>query len=545
MNRSIIHQKVSRSASLTFVATLLGLATGVRAVSTGAIFGSHMVLQRQTPIPVFGTGANGESVTVTLGVQSKVTTVANGAWKVSLEAMEAGGPYALTIKGNSTLTYTDVMVGEVWHCAGQSNMDTRMGYSEYPNLADSIKSANYPNLRYITMRQPGQTIQWQRVSPTSVGAMSATGYFFGRNLLDHLEGVAVGIVNTSVGGTVIKEWTDPATVAVTSDLKGDALAAGMYNTWIKPVEGFGIKGTVWLQGENDASSSALYGAYNRRLEALIKGWRKAWSMPSMPFVVVGLCHKGAKQAAVGESSNQAAVRESQRQVTDTMPGSWLSVAVDLGDDATWHYPQKPQLGKRLGGLVRGAVYGQTGFVYQSPRPTGCFSRGGTVVVPWDGRGGKLMVPGGGSPTGFALAGSDGKWSWASTASLKGDTVFLTTSIAKPTQVRFAWANQPIMNLFNAEGLPATPFQANISATSSEQSLGRRVLGAITFEKQGGELVGRSQSEQGRWMLRDPKGSLLQMQFGALARWEVPAVAGVYYWSFAGAGEMAFGKVVVP
>lgn len=443
------------------IGCLLSCAIAQANVATGAVFGSHMVLQRGAPIPVFGTAANGENVTVTLDTQSKATTAANGSWKVNLGAMPAGGPYTLTIKGGNTITYTDVMVGEVWHCAGQSNMDTRMNYSEY-DFAGDIAKADHPLLRYITMRQPGQTVKWQNVSPSTAGPMTATGYYFGRNLLDNLDGVAVGILNTSVGGTVIKTWLDPATVAATSDLAGDAEAGGMYTSWIKPVEGFGIRGTIYLQGENDASSSALTPAYNRRLEALIKGWRKTWNMPAMPILVVGLCHKGTLQAAVGESSNQASIREAQRQVTDTMPNSLLSVAVDLGSTTTWHYPQKPQLGARLGAVARGWLYGQTGSAYLSPKPAGCYFRGSTIAIPWDVRGSKLALSGGNAPTGFAVAGSDGKWSWA-TASLKGDTVFLATTIAKPTQVRFAWANNPTMNLVNTQGLPATPFQSNIAS----------------------------------------------------------------------------------
>lgn len=441
------------------------LPVGVRAkVATGAVFGSHMVLQRGSAVPVFGTGASGETVTVTFNGQTKTATTSSaGKWSLALDAMNAGGPFAMTIKGSSgnSLSYTDVMVGEVWHCAGQSNMDTRMAYSEYPNLADSIKTANYPNLRYITMRQPNQTIQWQQVNPTSVASMSATGYFFGRQLLDNLKGVAVGIVNTSVGGTVIKQWLDPATLAATADLAGDADAGAMYNSWVAPVVGYGVKGTVWLQGENDASSSALTPAYNRRLEALIKGWRKVWSQPSMPFLVAGLCHKGAMQTAI-ETSNQASVRESQRAVTDTMVNSWLSVLVDLGADATWHYPQKPQAGRRLGLLARGAVYKEAGFVYQSPRPVQCFKKGNSIAVVFDSRGSTLKLSSGAAPTGFSLAAGTGAYSWAATASLKGDTVYLTTALANPTQVRFAWANQPITNLFSVAGFPASPFQMAIA-----------------------------------------------------------------------------------
>jgi sialate O-acetylesterase len=427
-------------------------------------FGNHMVLQRNQAMPVWGTAANGESVTVTLNAASKtVKAGTDGTWKVSLDAASAGGPFSLTAKGSAnTVTYTDVMVGEVWHCAGQSNMDTRMGYWEYPNLTDSVKNANYPLLRYVTMRQPGQTVQWQNVTPSTVGALSAAGYFFGRDLLDNLKGVSVGLVVTAVGGTIIEQWLDPVTLSGFSDLAADTTAGAMYDTWVKPVAGYGVKGTVWLQGENN-TSSALYKNYGKRLEKMIPGWRTAWGQSDMPFLVAGLCHKGPKQTATGETSNEASIRELQRLTTDTLKNAWMSVTVDLGSDSTWHYPQKPQLGKRLGTLARGALYGQTGFVYEHPRPKACFKRGSTIVIPWDVRGGKLVLDSGTVPLGFQVAGSNNVWSWAS-ATLKGDTVFLTTTVASPTQVRHAWANQPIMNLRSSGGQPATPFAMTIAAT---------------------------------------------------------------------------------
>ena len=535
-------------------APLLGMVLGLSlpasaAVATGKVFGNHMVLQRGAPIPVFGTAAANEAVTVSLNGQT-VSGKADGSgkWKVALPTMTAGGPYTMTIKGTNTLTYTDVMVGEVWHCAGQSNMDTRMNYGEYPNLADSIKTANYPKLRYITMRQPGQTIQWQQVSPTTVGSMSATGYFFGRDLLDNLGGVAIGIVNTSVGGTTIRQWLDPATLAATPDLAKDTLAGIMYEAWIKPVEGYGVKGSVYLQGENDASSSALVGAYGRRLASLIPGWRKAWNQPDMPFLIAGLCHKGVLQVAAGESSNEALVREFQRGVTDTTRLSWLSVLVDLGDDVTWHYPQKPQAGKRLGMLARGAVYRQTGFVHQSPRPTACFRRGTSIVVPWDARGSSLRLSGGSSPTGFQVAGSDNKWTWASGATLKGDTVFLTTSLANPTQVRHAWANQPIMNLWSAAGFPATPFQMPIAAaTSVPDPLGARSSRSLSAVPGGWRIPLDGAIEVS---VRDPKGRLLSRRSGLgdrdgflLERAGLPS--GLLMVEARGGGEAVRGRILVP
>lgn len=456
--------------SVTWMLVLCSLAFAT--VEVKIPFASHMVLQRRQNVPVWGTASAGEAVTVTLaGITQKATANGSGSWRVLFPAMEAGGPYNMVFKGTNTITLSDVMVGEVWHCAGQSNMDTRMNYYEYPLLADSITKANYPLLRYVTLRQPGQTIQWQQVNPTSVAALSATGYFFGRELLDNLDGVAVGLVVTAVGGTVIEQWLDPATKAADAALANDASAGSMYTEWIQPVEGFAVKGTVWLQGENNTRSSN-YATYGARLAKMIPGWRKAWGQNEMPFLVAGLCYKGTLQTTAGESSNEASIRDMQRVVTDTLAHTWLAVLLDLGSETTWHYPQKPEAGKRLGRLARGALYGHTGFGFLSPRPQTIFRRANQIVIPFDTRGGTLELNSGHAPTGFALAGTDNNWSWASSATLKGDTVFLTTSLGAPTQVRYAWANQPLMNLVSDNNLPATPFQLPISndpAISSSSS----------------------------------------------------------------------------
>jgi sialate O-acetylesterase len=179
--------KMSELKKNTLQYLLIIITTLSADVTLPTIFGSHMVLQRNQTIKIWGQATNGESVQVQINGQTKVTTATQGKWSIYLDAMNAGGPYELKVQGNNQITLTDVMIGEVWHAAGQSNMDTRMNYWEYPNLSDSIKTANYPHLRYITMRQPGQTIQWQNVTPSTVGSMSATAYFMGKELLSNLQ----------------------------------------------------------------------------------------------------------------------------------------------------------------------------------------------------------------------------------------------------------------------------------------------------------------------------------------------------------------------
>lgn len=444
---------------------LLAFSFAAHALTMSIPFGNHMVLQRGMKVPVWGKGAASEAVTVTFNGQTRTTTTAsNGTWKVVLDPMVAGGPYTLTAKGANTVALTDVMVGEVWQCAGQSNMDTRMNYSEYPGLADSIKKANYPLLRYVTMRQPNQTIQWQTVTPTTVGSLSATGYFFGRQLLDNLKGVAVGLVVTAVGGTTIAQWTDPETVAGDAGLKADATSATMYDAWVKPVVGFAIAGTAWYQGENDCTGGRQ-AHYAARLPLLMKGWRKQWGQGDFPFLVSQLAFAHDKQTAAGTTSNFATVREAQRLGVAGASNAWLAVNIDIGSTTTLHFPDKPTAGKRLGLLARGAVYKEAGLaVWQSPRPKAAWSSGAIAKVLFEQTGDGLSTDDAKAPSGFEVAGSDGKWVWG-VATRKGDTIEVSSgAVSRPAMVRHAWSDNPVRNLRNSAQLPATPFSLALAAS---------------------------------------------------------------------------------
>lgn len=436
-------------------------------VSLPSVFNSHMVLQRDQSVSIWGSANEGETVYVQFNGQTKKTTASGGNWSVTLNAMSAGGPFDMVITGNNRITLTDVMVGEVWHCAGQSNMDTRMNYTEYPNLADSITTANYPSIRYITMRQPGQTIQWQNVTPRTVGSMSATAYFFSRKLSAELNGIAVGVVITAVGGTTIDQWIDPSEVSKDADLSSMSTAGTMYTAWVAPVIGYGIKGTVWLQGENDAARSALAPHYGKRLEILVRSWRQVWNMPKMPFIVAGLCHKGAMQTSTGEKSNQAMVRAAQSEVSDTTDQVWHSVLVDLGEENTWHYSQKPEAGRRLGVLALGSTYGQAGFAYLNPQIKQVLAQDDQVKVVVETHGQTLKTSNAQAPAGFELSLDGNTWQWASAASIHNDTILLTSPIINPGYIRYAWANSPPVNTYGENHLPLTPYADTISAPKTD------------------------------------------------------------------------------
>jgi len=528
------------------------LAPAVHAtLATTAIFGSHMVLQRRMKVPVWGTGASGEAVTLTFNGQTKTATASRaGTWKVVLDSMSAGGPYAMTIKGTNTLTYSDVMVGEVWQCAGQSNMDTRLNYSEY-SFADSIAKANYPKLRFITMRQPGQTVQWQQVSSTTAGSLSATGYFFGRNILDNLGGVAVGLVVTAVGGTTISEWMDSSSIAGNATLKADTTSGTMYDAWVKPVVGYAIAGTAWYQGENDCTGGRQ-AYYAERLSILMKAWRTQWGQGDFPFLVAQLAHVHGKQTAATGTSNYATVREAQRSTVVSATNAWLSVNIDIGDTATLHYADKPTAGKRLGLLARGGVYKESGLnLWQSPQPTAAWISGSTARILFTQTGTGLKISDSTVPTGFAIAGSNGTWYWGN-ASIHGDTVVVSSSsVASPTQVRYAWADYPIRNLHNSAALPATPFHLALSSSAPTTSVDEVASEVPGWHLDGRRIAANFPAGASRAVLEtiSPSGRIL-------SRAEVAAGAGSASWNLDGHGVELFrigldgrlfasGKVVLP
>lgn len=433
---------------------LIGVASAN--VSIKMPFGNSMILQRNMINPIWGTASGGEEVSITIGSQTKTTTTpSSGKWTIKLDSMTAAGPLTVTIKGNNTVTLTDVYIGEVWQVAGQSNMDTRLSF--YDNLSDSIKSATFPLMRYNTLRQPGQTAAgsnpWLAVSPSTAGNLSATGYFFGKEILK-TTGVAVGLIVTAVGGTRITEWMDPATLSANPSI-ADSDKGDMWNSWVAPVVGYGIKGTVWIQGENNANSADAP-SYGDRFKILIKGWRAAWGQGDFPFYYLSLSNMHAAQTDPNNASNVAMIREGQRLAL-AEPNTAMGVIIDIGDADNWHFANKPEAGRRLALLARALTYGESKLAYCGPFYRSKTISGNKVKLLFDTYGSSLTAKGGTALTGFAIAGATGNWVWGD-ATISGDTVIVSsTSIASPAKVRYAWSDNPRFNLFNKEGLPASPF----------------------------------------------------------------------------------------
>ena len=493
-----------KRALSAFGIVAFALATAARAdVRLPAVFSEHMVLQQQgTGAPVWGWAEAGEKVTVKIAdQQAEATADDKGQWTVRLKPLAAGGPLEMTVTGKNTISVKDVMVGEVWVASGQSNMEWSV--NAINATAEQKAAANFPALRMFTMQKGigskpirEHNGKWELCTPETVGGFSAVGYFFGRELHQQLN-VPVGIIHTSWGGTPAEAWTEASALEADPDLKGmaenwrqqvaafpqqleewkkvaDAAEAegrtvpalphdprnnawrssGLYNAMIAPLAPYQIKGAIWYQGESNAERAYQY---RKLLPAMIASWRKAWGQGDFPFGIVQLANFMAQNDQPGES-HWAELREAQ-SMTAAMPNNGLAVAIDIGDAADIHPRNKEDVGKRLAAWALSGVYGKdvpgSGPVYESMA-----ALGNAVRIKFKHTHGGLVAKGGEPVKGFAVAGEDRKWVWAD-AKIDGETVVVSSpQVAKPVAVRYAWANNPVCNLYNKAGLPASPFRTD-------------------------------------------------------------------------------------
>lgn len=473
-------------------------------VSLHPLFTSHAVLQRERPVPVWGTAAPGEKVTVTLAGKSVSTTAADGKWRVDLPAMPAGGPHVLKVEGSNTIKLEDVLIGEVWLCSGQSNMAFRLERAS--NAAEAIAASANENLRLFivptnTQDEPQSTTAcgpWTVSGPATAGSFSAVAYFFGRDLQKAL-GVPVGLINSSVGGTPVEAWSskealastgpgrkvlaalaaahaaDPrsseeiyrAAMAAWKIKSAEAKAAGqpkpempkrpiqrptnLYNAMIAPLVPCAIRGAIWYQGE---ANGARPEDYRQLLPAMIEGWRKDFGQ-QFPFLLVQLPAFDATRLGV----NWAWMRESMAQIARTTPSTAMAVAIDAGTKDDIHPTNKEPVGARLALAARSLAYGEK---IQSRGPEFKAARfaDGKAVVSFDFVGKGLLSKGEGPMGGFSLAGEDQQF-YPATAVIVGETVEVSSpQVPSPKAARYAWDNWMETPLFNADGLPAAPFRSD-------------------------------------------------------------------------------------
>jgi len=489
------------------------------------IFGSQMVLQQQAPIRVFGSAQPGEKVLVSFaGQQATSTADGQGRWRVNLPPMQASNkPQTMSIQGHNLLELKDILIGEVWICSGQSNMEWWLQYSA--DAKQEIAAANYPEIRLFDVRghtthrepQPNTTGSWQRCTPDSARRFSAVGYFFGRDIFRATQ-IPVGLIGTNWGGTKIEPWTTPAGFASVPQLKhySDGLqklnpttpegkahqreylgrvdqwvkqahkkvdqhqptgvppappnhndldgATVIYNSMVHGLAPFSVRGAIWYQGESNGDEGE---SYYHKMRALINGWRKAFENPMLAFYFVQLAnYKEADKAP----DRWARLREAQRK-TLTVPHTGMAVTTDIGNPTDIHPTNKQDVGNRL------ALWALRDIHHQKVTPSGPLFRemkvdGKQVHLFFDHSDGGLMVgkKKGLSPTRevtdgklghFAIAGADRKW-YPASARIQGKEVVVSSpQVQKPVAVRYAFSQNPEgANLYNKAGLPASAFRTD-------------------------------------------------------------------------------------
>ena len=458
-----------KTARLLLLGVTLSSAVLHAEVKPNILFTDGAVLQRGQNVPVWGTANDGEKVTVEIAGQTATTTAQGGKWKVELKPLEAGGPFSMKISGDNEVTVNNLLVGEVWVASGQSNMEWTINASFQPEVEKP--KAKFPQIRMITAKKvasltPLDEVQgkWQECSPETVGGFSAVAYYFARDLHAKL-GVPVGIISTSWGGTPAQAWTSAEGFEGQPELKGYAdqikaaaekppengsgphFPGALYNAMIAPVIPYGIKGVIWYQGESNAGQSKQY---QTLFPAMIADWRTKWKLGDFPFLYVQIApFKGQPPE----------IREAQFLTLAKSKNTAMAVITDYGDANDIHPKQKEPVGNRLSLAARALAYGEK-IVYSGPLYQEMKAVGGKAWIRFSDVGGGLVAKDG-DLKGFTLAGADGKFIPAK-AVIEGDKVVVSAEgVADPKAVRYGWENVPDVNLFNKEGLPASPFRTDL------------------------------------------------------------------------------------
>jgi len=454
------------TARLLLLGATLSSAVLHAEVKPNILFTDGAVLQRGQNVPVWGTANDGEKVTVEFAGQTATTTAQGGKWKVELKPLKAGGPFSMKISGENEVTVNNLLVGEVWVASGQSNMEWT--FNQLFQLEAEKPKANFPQIRMFTVNKvasltPLDEVQgkWQESSTETVGDFSAVAFFFARDLQAKL-GVPVGIISTSWGGTPAQAWTSPEGFEGQPKLKDYAdqlkaaaipengpqdLPAALYIAMIAPVVPYGMKGVIWYQGESNAGQSKQY---QTLFPAMIADWRAKWKLGDFPFLYVQIAPY---------KDQPPEIREAQFLTLAKSKNTAMAVTTDCGDANDIHPKQKEPVGHRLSLAARALAYGEK-IVYSGPLYQEMKAAGGKAWISFSHVGGGLVAKDG-DLKGFTIAGADGKFVPAK-AVIEGDKVVVSAEgVADPKAVRYGWENVPDVNLFNKEGLPASPFRTNV------------------------------------------------------------------------------------
>jgi len=524
------HAKAIRLCVLVLTLMVYSLkgAIAVAELKLPAVFSDNMVLQRNRDFKVWGWAEAGEQITLTLGSNSIETECdLDKRWSVIVPAMEAGGPYIMTVSSQDTVSISDsltvaltdtitvsnILIGEVWLCSGQSNMQWTMG--RLKDIDHDIASADYPEIRMLTVPLlttvvPQDSIpankmpSWVSASPDTVHSFSAVAYYFGKELHERLR-VPIGLINSSWGGSVAEAWTRAETLRAYPELAPiasnlDSLArvqpeelrryeerreayntaiqdsipnpppyplyprgpgtrdypGGLYNAMIHPLVPYTIAGVIWYQGE---SNSVRAVQYRTLFPAMIRDWRTVWGQGDFPFLYVQLANWDTKTIPRdGGWGSWPELREAQLMSLQ-VPNTGMAVITDIGDPKNIHPNNKWDVGRRLALNALDMAYGYT-VIRSGPIFSSMFRNGKTLRLRFRHVAEGLVTGNLDALSGFTIAGDDRVFHEA-VARIKGKEIVVEhPDIANPAAIRYSWDDNPNGNLYNTAGLPASPFRTD-------------------------------------------------------------------------------------
>lgn len=451
-------------------------------IKLSALFADHMILQQKTEVAIWGWSSEKTSVDVTGSWNGETVTIKSdkdGKWKGTLTTPSYGGPFELTVseEGCDPLIIHNVMVGEVWLCSGQSNMEMPMkGFRGQPVVGsnmDILKSEN-DQIRVITIPRNSQTVpqenfkaKWKVADAAAIRNFSATGYYFGSLLYEMLD-IPIGLIEVSYGGSCVQAWMSKQTSVSFEDKQvpneGDEIPVVnrtptvLFNGMLNPVIGYGIKGCIWYQGETNYQEPDRY---EELFQTMVAEWRELWDIGDFPFYYAQIApfdysvfYKNGE-----EKYNSAYLRDAQRKAMDKIPNCGMAVLMDLGQKDCIHPSDKKTGGERLALWALGQTYGVRDFSYKSPTFNAFEVKGSQMIVSFNNASNGLTTFGK-ELTGFEIAGEN-KVFYAATTFLRAKSVILSSPhVEKPVAVRYAFKDFTVGTLFGTDGLSVSSFRSD-------------------------------------------------------------------------------------
>ncbi len=470
---------------LSFFFMLVVATTAMAELKLPSVIGDNMVLQQGETVGVWGWANAGEKVNVTFQDKTYSSEAGqDGCWAVKLDSSKADATsktMLIETASGEKKELKNILVGEVWVCSGQSNMQWTVARAKNPK--EEIAAANYPEIRLfqvkrVTAAEPQDDCsgKWVVCSPETVAGFSALGYFFGRELNQDMK-VPVGLINTSWGGTPSEAWTarevlekepmaDPLLAHWDERIKRDGgkithchTPACLYNAMLHPFFPYAIRGAIWYQGETNVPRAVQYETI---FPMMIENWRDAWGKADMPFGFVQIApFRYNKKPDSGRLVERCAeLWEAQLKTLQNLDNIGMVVVSDIGNLENIHPKNKQDVGRRMADWALATVYGKsdldyTGPVYHSMQK----EDDGKIRLFFDHAEG--LASRDGKPLDwFTIAGSDEKFVPAE-AKVEGETIVVSSDqVAEPVAVRFGWHELATPNLINKAGLPTSPFRTD-------------------------------------------------------------------------------------